>query len=74
MPHPFDYLPPDGAAVGPDWIGCRVRAPFGRQELVGVVVETGPPAGDPDRLRPIAERLDREPLTTPELWETSARS
>src|SRR5436190_10390842 len=70
FPHPFDYLPPADMVTGTDWIGCRVRVPFGPSELVGVVVETGAPAGDPERLRPVLERLDQEPFATAELWDT----
>ena len=73
----FDYLPPQGAsdaspqmadllagtaplAVAP---GQRVRVPFGRQRLVGLVV--GEAAGSelpPDRLKPVLSVLDSEPM------------
>ena len=40
--HGFDYLPPEGFHAGPDWVGCRIRVPFGRRERIGVVASVGP--------------------------------
>ena len=37
LPREFDYRPPPGSLPQPDWVGRRVRVPFGRQERVGVV-------------------------------------
>ena len=42
LPRLFDYLPPAGAEANADWIGCRVRVPFGRGVQVGVVLAAGP--------------------------------
>ncbi len=33
----FDYLPP-AKAVDPPRLGVRVRVPFGRQKLIGILV------------------------------------
>ena len=33
----FDYLPPDGVNVGDVKAGTRVRVPFGRRQVIGVV-------------------------------------
>lgn len=61
----FDYLPPAGAV--PD-VGCRVRVPFGRRELVGVVVEQGAPEpGGPGELKQAVAALDPAPLVSGEL-------
>ena len=59
----FDYLPPDlpeaAAGLRP---GMRVRVPFGRRRLVGVVMEVGDSSElPPERLRPILEVLDAAP-------------
>src|SRR5689334_7142468 len=55
----FDYLPP-AAAAGP---GQRVRVPFGRQRLVGLVMEEAATSDVPaDRLKPVLEVLDDEPV------------
>ncbi|MFH2077223.1 MAG: primosomal protein N', partial [Pseudomonadota bacterium] len=72
LPREFDYLPPAGQAAGPDWLGCRVRVPFGRGggEQVGVVAGTGPASGDPDALKAAHERLDAQPLLHGELFES----
>ena len=42
----FDYLAPAGSAPA-KLTGCRVRAPFGRGERVGVVVGAAPAAATP---------------------------
>jgi primosomal protein N' (replication factor Y) len=57
----FDYLPP--ASGGPVEIGSRVRVPFGRQRLVGVVLEGADSSELPaSRLKPVLDVLDREPI------------
>ncbi len=57
----FDYgLPPSIEAVPP---GCRVRVPFGRRRLVGIVVGTADRTDVPaDKLRAAFEVLDAAPL------------
>ncbi|HEY6484166.1 MAG TPA: primosomal protein N' [Steroidobacteraceae bacterium] len=56
----FDYLAPELGTVAP---GCRVRVPFGRQRLIGVVVEEATSAGVArERLKPILEILDAQPV------------
>lgn len=59
----FDYQVPEGMQLTP---GQRVRVPFGRQSLVGLVVETGvePPAGI--KLRPISQTLEDWAVLPPE--------
>ena len=60
----FDYLPParpQGAT--PPVVGARARVPFGRQRLVGVIIETAEFSEVPaSRLKPILEVLDPVPL------------
>jgi primosomal protein N' (replication factor Y) len=60
---PFDYLPPEehaGRAIQP---GVRVRVPFGRRRLIGVVTEEAASSDIPaERLKPILEVLDAEPV------------
>ncbi|KFN49875.1 primosomal protein N' [Arenimonas composti] len=67
LPQAFDYLPPAGGDAGPDWVGCRVRVPFGRGdgEQVGVVV--GLAAAVPG-LKQATARLDAMPLLQGELF------
>ena len=60
----FDYLPPAPAGAVPlPAVGARVRVPFGRQRLVGLVLATADssevPAG---KLKPILEVLDARPV------------
>jgi primosomal protein N' (replication factor Y) len=63
----FDYLPPAGveALPGP---GCRVRVPFGRRSLVGLVVAQAADSDLPEaKLRRVDELLDEAPLLDAEL-------
>ena len=60
----FDYLPPEStlfeASIEP---GMRVRVPFGRQKLVGIVFEIAAASDLPlERLKPILEVLDSRPV------------
>ncbi|HYM41337.1 MAG TPA: primosomal protein N' [Steroidobacteraceae bacterium] len=59
----FDYLPPANARGSAPAPGMRVRVPFGRRALVGLVVEVACDTEVPEeRLKPILEVLDGEPL------------
>ncbi|HTU64657.1 MAG TPA: primosomal protein N' [Steroidobacteraceae bacterium] len=58
----FDYLPArsDGPAPRP---GARVRVPFGRQRLVGVIHSLATQSELPrEKLKPVFEVLDAEPV------------
>ena len=60
----FDYLPP--AAGLPVRAGTRVRVPFGRQRRIGVVIATSGHTEVPsERLKPVLEVLDAEPVLDP---------
>ena len=57
----FDYRMPAGAAALEP--GMRVRVPFGRRRLIGVVMETAARSDlAEDRLKPVLERLDPCPI------------
>jgi primosomal protein N' (replication factor Y) (superfamily II helicase) len=57
----FDYLAPDPAVLPAP--GTRVRVPFGRRRLVGLVMEHAETSPLPvDRLKPVIEVLDATPL------------
>ncbi len=60
----FDYLPPASTEAGEfPAIGARVRVPFGRQRLIGVVLSTGDDSEvPPGKLKPILEVLDPKPV------------
>lgn len=63
----FDYEVPDALAnaLPP---GVRVRVPFGRRELIGLVIEPWRDAPAPDfAIRPIAAVIDETPLVPSEL-------
>ena len=62
----FDYLAP--ATVPP--AGTRVQVPFGRRQVVGVVLGSGGESDVPvDKLRPISKVLDEHPLLPTPLLE-----
>ncbi|MFC0268736.1 primosomal protein N' [Kushneria aurantia] len=67
--HTFDYLPGDDTPDGGWTTGVRVRVPFGRRSVVGVVVALDPPSALPrERLKPIEALIDRSPLPADWLW------
>lgn len=67
----FDYLPPVGSdadAIRALPAGVRVRVPFGRRELVGVLVEVpADAAAEGLQLKPALAILDAEPALPPDL-------
>lgn len=64
----FDYLPPKGFNAGDIAAGSRVRVPFGRQRLIGIVVETRATTEVPaNKLKAALEVLDRAPVISDEL-------
>ena len=62
----FDYLPPrEGPVPAP---GTRVLAPFGRRQLVGVIVSHEKQSGlDSKKLKPISRAIDPVPTFDPDL-------
>ncbi len=66
----FDYLAPANFEAKMPQAGVRVRVPFGRQTLVGillnVVTKTDVPA---QKLRPVIEILDEQPVFDSELLQ-----
>ena len=60
---PFDYLPATAPDTPLPGVGRRVRVPFGRRRLVGVVVAIADSSDVPTaRLKPVLEVLDPQPL------------
>ncbi|SEA04502.1 primosomal protein N' [Alkalimonas amylolytica] len=63
----FDYLLPAGIEVQ---VGCRVRVPFGKRALVGIVWQLQPAdAFAEDALKPIIEPLDAAPVLSEHLCQ-----
>ena len=59
----FDYLPPASPGAHAPLPGSRVRVPFGRQHLVGVIMARADTSEvPPGRLKPILEVLDGRPV------------
>jgi primosomal protein N' (replication factor Y) len=65
----FDYLPASGSAFDAQ-PGVRVRVPFGRQRLVGIVHSlAGSSAVPAEKLRPLIEVIDAEPIIDAQVLE-----
>jgi primosomal protein N' (replication factor Y) len=70
LPRRFDYLPVDGHSATDADVGRRVRVPFGRRELVGVITAVGPAERGDAELKPALALLDAAPLLAGELLES----
>lgn len=66
----FDYLPPAGVPHASLRPGMRLRVPFGRREIVGVLIEVVSTSEVPEaRLKPALELLDAQPPLPPPLFK-----
>jgi len=66
----FDYLAPPGAVAGELSRGMRIRVPFGRRRLVGILIEVAERSSiPPAKLKPALEIIDREPVFDERLLE-----
>jgi primosomal protein N' (replication factor Y) len=64
----FDYLAPHGASPRDLQPGVRLRVPFGRRELIGVLVEIAAQSDVPaDKLKPARQLLDPQPVLPTQL-------
>lgn len=64
----FDYRAPVQVAVAAWQPGVRVRVPFGRRELIGILVETASSTTVPDnKIKDALELLDQQPLLPPSI-------
>jgi primosomal protein N' (replication factor Y) len=63
----FDYLPPKNFPIEQLMSGMRLRVPFGRTQMVGVLVEIASHSEiEPQRLKAVTAVLDPLPLLTPD--------
>ncbi len=63
----FDYQLPNEVTQLPA-VGCRVRVPFGRQQLIGIVLGEGDAHEiEPHKLRAALELIDQQPAIAVEL-------
>lgn len=66
----FDYLAPPGVPRTALQPGVRLRVPFGRREVIGILVDTSASSEvPPDKLRAALAILDAEPVLTPALFQ-----
>ena len=62
----FDYVLDDSLPA--PQVGCRVRVPFARREVTGVVLELPTTSDMPaEQLKPLVAVLDEAPLLDPDL-------
>ena len=66
----FDYLVPDSLAASAPQRGCRVAVPFGKREVIGLVIEC-PQNSDfaLEKLKPISAVIDPQPLLPESLFK-----
>ena len=65
---PFDYLPPAPVDMQTLQPGIRIRVPFGRRKIVGILLEVRSESDiDRTRLKPALAILDTEPLISPDV-------
>ncbi|MBA1262239.1 primosomal protein N' [Stutzerimonas stutzeri] len=65
----FDYRPPSGVPHSALQPGARLRVPFGRREVVGVLIEVASHSEVPEaKLKPALELLDSTPPLPPALF------
>lgn len=72
--HCFDYLPPS-ESVPTDWQpGVRVRVPFGRREVIGILISCSTDTHlAADKLKPALAILDKTPLFSSTLFKLLQR-
>jgi len=70
LPRLFDYRPPIGSIAVANDIGRRIKVPFGKRELVGVVVGISVDQMPTPGLRDALAWLDDEPLLGGELLDS----
>lgn len=71
----FDYLPPQNVDLAKLKPGLRVKVPFGRRELVGILVGTSAQTCcDAKQLKAVIEILDEVPILSPLILELSTRA
>lgn len=64
----FDYLFPENFKLGDLTPGMRLKVPFGRSTMIGVLLEvTHDSRVDASRLKPVLAVLDEQPLLPPDL-------
>ena len=66
----FDYLVTDEFAAAPPQRGCRVSVPFGKREVIGLVIEqTHKSDFALEKLKPVLAIIDAEPLLPESLFK-----
>lgn len=66
----FNYYLDQKASAQPIPLGARVQVPFGKQQVIGIVIKTCAAAEQPiSELKPIIEILDQKPILDTHLLE-----
>lgn len=66
----FEYLPYNLEDFSQISIGSRIKVPFQRRELIGILVDKDTDSEFPiDKLKPALSVIDKDSIFTPELWK-----
>lgn len=66
----FDYRAPEGTSRDALQLGQRWRVPFGRREIIGILIEVDDRTDVPaDKLKYAVEQIDQQPLLSDKLFE-----
>jgi len=75
VPRLFDYLPPENYVAENLVVGIRVRVPFGRRELIGILLEVASSSSvSLKQLKPALEIIEQEPIFTPTTFQLIQRA
>ncbi|GAA5215308.1 primosomal protein N' [Corallincola platygyrae] len=68
----FDYRLPEGADIAQWPVGSRIKVPFGKSTRIGILVEHSTESEwDANQVKTVIDKLDPEPLLSPEVWQLS---
>jgi len=66
----FDYLLPDHISATQLKPGVRVQVPFGRRQVIGLLLETAEQSSIPaSRLKPVSAILDEQPVLSDDVFQ-----
>ena len=66
----YDYLLPPDAVSNQLLLGIRIKVPFGKREVIGILVEISTTSDVPhSKLKPATEIIDTQPLFSPSVLQ-----
>ena len=64
----FHYLPPSGEDTSACPIGARIKVPFGRQTLIGIITGYSHESEFAEKIKPALELLDSHQILDPDIY------